>query len=630
MAHIESASTTRLDARWTGCFCLLVTLALLVGRLPYRGVRHDGILYFGQALAHLNPAWATSDLYFAHGSQDRYSVFSRLVSLLMARIDPALVDMGLLLSAWALFLAALFGLTRGLEPRQRWLGILAVVSASHFYGTSRVFAFLEPFVTARTWAEPVALLALVGLLRGRLLLAGLALACSTMLHPLVAVPMGIVFFAYLVSLDRRWAWLLALVLPALGLAAAGLAPFAGLLKTYDDTWMTGVAWANSLVFISTWHLTDFVAAVCSAAVLWLASRKRTTPFARLGRAVVIAAPVVCLISFVGADLLRDVLVTQLQLWRILWILDVLALLSLPEVLAQQWHKGATGRLAAVAIFVAVFVTDSWLGTGWIVLAWAGLALFISARRIEVKRSILALAMWATWLVGLALTMLESFGATSQLAMHAQGMAIGTSTSIPFTLPILTLPVALGLILAWERGGAYRIASGVPAGVLLVAAVAGWDQRPAWARYLESARPGQHPFAAIIPPGAQVYWSEDVLATWVLLQRPSFVSVNQTSGLLFNRETTLDALPRAPVVQELQKGKEECASFEGLGAKTEQIQGCQLPKQAFFALCSVSPVHADYLVASNDFGVGVVSRWRFEPADGSPHVTYFLYDCDKLR
>jgi len=617
-------------ARAAGAFCALLVLVLLLGHLPYRGVRHDAILYYAQALAHLNPAWAVTDFFFAHGSQDRYSLFSTGTALLYARFGATAVDVALLLGAWAVFVWALHALTRELSPRLRWLGVLAAVAASHYYGGSRVFGFLEPFLTARTWAEPLVLVALVCLQRGRLPLAALALFGSMLCHPLMAVPMGAVMLAYLVGLDRRWAWLLGLLLPIAGLALAGMAPFSGLLATYDSAWFAATLLSGGNVFLTQWQLADFSAALTNLGVLWLACRDRHDALARAGRAALVTAPVLCLLSFVAVDFFHNVLITQLQLWRVLWIVDVLAMLNLPVLLAREWARPPNGRLAAVAVFVAVFVVDSWLPNAWAIVAWAGATLWLSARGTPLKPSIIRLAAVATGVVGLALNAIQSFNETAQLNIKSNGMAIGQVASIPFTLPILTLPIALLLILAWERGGRLRALALAIAALLLLFVVANWDQRSAWARYLESARPGVHPFATRIPPGAQVYWHDDVLADWVLLQRPQFISENQVSGLLFNRPTAMVGMERLPALDKLRMNQNACNTLTWYGADSRHLDVCQLSREALLDICRAKPTHADFLVSTLELGAGVVDRWRFVPADGSAPVTYVLYECAKLQ
>ena len=609
-------------------FGLLVAVAFLLARLPYRGLRHDGVLYAGQALAHLNPAWAASDFYFSGGSQDRYSIFSNVVARLISHFSIGATDIALLLGAWALFLWALFALGRELAPRERWLGVVCVVCVSHFYGATRIFGYMETFVTARTWAEPLALVALALLTRSRYALAALFLGLSLVVHPLIAVPALAVCAAYLVSVDRRWAWAFLLLVPLVALAALGIAPFAGLLQSYDEVWFQASMRESWSVFLSTWGRMDFTAAATVLGVLWLSSRGQSTPLARLNRAAVWATLVLCAISFIGADTQHNVLITQLQLWRVLWIADVLAMVSLPAWLAREWAKGGNGQLAAVAVFVAVFTVDTWLATGWAMVLWAVLALALGARAAPLKPRVLRLAIGATLFAGFAMTGLQVFNDQAQLSMHRYGLAIASNWSIPAQMPMFTLPLAFVLLSGWTRAGAARNASLVAALAILVAGATHWDQRTAWSKYIESAAPGRHPFAALIPAGAQVYWHEDTPASWILLQRPQFISDFQLSGLLFSRATAMTGINRAPALAAISVDVKNCEAFEWYGADSRQIHACTFPRAAFFDMCHQKPDHADFLVGPVDLGAGVVSRWTFEPSDGSAPVSYALYDCKK--
>ena len=627
--NLDTSAADRSSRRFAA-FCLLVTLALLSCRLPYRGVRHDAILYLAQSLARLNPAWAAGDFYFAFGSQDRYSLFSLPRTWLLQWASTPAVDIATILLAWGAFVWALVALAHALSPRLRWLGVMTVVVASHFYGAGRIFSFLEPFLTARTLAEPLALAALALLLRGRRVLAVVALTGSFLFHPLVGLPMAAVMFFHQVGRDRRWAWLLLLIVPIAGLTAAGVAPFSGLLRIYDTDWWRAVLQANGAVVIGEWHQADFVAALANLGVLALSVRGRQDALARAGRAALVAAPVLCVLSYVAVDLLHDVLITQLQLWRVLWVVNVLALLNLPSLLAREWAQGAGGRLAAVAVFVAYFVADCYSPNGWAIVAWALAALVLNARGTVLKPSVVRAAAVATLVVGVVVTGLQVFNALGQLNLDQQGMAIARTSSIPFALPILMLPLALGLIMAWERGGAARASGVVTAAALLVLGLVTWDQRTPWDRHVESAQAGSHPFARLIPPGAEVYWHEDVLATWLLLQRPQFISLNQVSGLLFNRDTAYVGITRLPYLVAVKHDAQACTTLSRLGADTHQLTMCQLSRDAFLGMCRAEPTHPDFLVAAVDFGTGVVARWPFVPDDGSTPTTYSLYDCSKIR
>ncbi len=128
----------------------------------------------------------------------------------------------------------------------------------------------------------------------------------------------------------------------------------------------------------------------------------------------------------------------------------------------------------------------------------------------------------------------------------------------------------------------------------------------------------------------MYWHDDVLATWVLLQRAQFISMNQVSGLLFNRDTAHVGLVRLPYLVAVNGDAQGCSTLSRLGADTHQLTMCQLSRDAFLGMCRAKPTHPDFLVAAVDFGTGVVARWPFVPDDGSAPVTYVLYDCSKIR
>jgi hypothetical protein len=226
--------------------------------------------------------------------------------------------------------------------------------------------------------------------------------------------------------------------------------------------------------------------------------------------------------------------------------------------------------------------------------------------------------------------LQAVNVLGQIQMHRQGTAVADASSIPFTLPLLTLPLALVLLIGWERGRAARVASVLVASALLLLSGLHWDQRSDWARYIEGSRQGEHPFAALIPAGAQVYWYQDVLADWVLLGRPSFMSTNQVSGVLFNRATAMAAIAREPLLETLHDRDENCSAMEWFGARTADVADCRVPVDVLVQACRNVPVRADYIVAPVDLGAGVIARWRFAPPDGRDAVTYSLHDCKALR
>ena len=629
-AHGTGLHRRRADIAIPWLFGAALVAALLLLHQPYRGVRHDAVLYLGQILVRLDPSWAGSDLYFAFGSQDKYSLFSRLLEWPIAVLGIPAVEMGALLLGRACTFWALYLMVDSLPVLRRWLALAAMAGMAHYYG-GKFFSVLENFVTARTFAEPLALLAMAALLKGRKGWCLAALLACFAAHPLVALPAAVTIWIMLVARDRRWLWCAASGVAVLLLAWAGVAPFDRILQRFDPTWFYQVAMINGQVFVSEWSLRDFTPAVLDIALLWFATRGSDAPLARLGRAACIATPLLCVLAFIGADVLRDVLVTQLQLWRAIWVSHVLAVLWMPSLVLDQWRRGPMGRLAAVAVCCVVpAIEDDWATYGWALAAWAGVALVLSARKFTMSAGMMKLAMGATLTVGVATAIQNCNDIAYQIAAHKQGHALAHLGSLPFQIPMLSLAVIAALLLAWQRPG-WRPACVVLAVACLAAAGWQFDQRAPFTRYIESARAPDRPFQDRIPVTSTVYWEDAQLApVWLLLGRAGFAEDGQFSGLLFNRATAEAATARFPFVELENARDQKCSQLEGLAQGGARFDVCRQPEEEFLGFCNGKAAHADFLVTTIAYGRRAEATWRFDPRDGSPPVAYFLHDCAAVR
>jgi hypothetical protein len=55
--------------------------------------------------------------------------------------------------------------------------------------------------------------------------------------------------------------------------------------------------------------------------------------------------------------------------------------------------------------------------------------------------------------------------------------------------------------------------------------------------------------ARIPVGAEIFWPQSPLSSWLLLERPNYVSTLQSSGLVFSRATAIEVERRAVALQD---------------------------------------------------------------------------------
>src|SRR5262249_30498396 len=160
-----------------GLVCGLIGLWLLGRR--YGGITHDATLYLAQGLRRLDPASLDRDLFFAHGSQDAFTLFPVLYAPLIDAVGTGAAAMLVTLFGQAACLAAAAALASQLgKGLARWwsLALLAVISG--FYGGAAVFQFAEPFATARSLAEPLIVGAFALSLAGRHGLAWSALVLA--------------------------------------------------------------------------------------------------------------------------------------------------------------------------------------------------------------------------------------------------------------------------------------------------------------------------------------------------------------------------------------------------------------------------------------------------------------------
>lgn len=333
---------------------LIVPIAWLAAR-PYLGIRHDAMLYTAQALHQMWPGIFSQDLFFAHGSQDSYSVFSSVMAWLFEQLGVAASEAYVPLVFHLLLLLAAGWLLRAskvLSDFEVWLGLLALAAFPHLYDGQSIFAFAEPFLTARTVAEPLCLLAMGLLMTRRLMTAGMTFALAAIVHPLITLPVLVVGWVCLCLEDRRWIWAACLLPVPVALGFAGVAPFDQLLARYDPVWWAEVLDRNTQVLLGHWPVVGWQTVLFDLGMLALASTMLSDYLKTLCRSTILATAALMVFSFIGADLSHNVLITSLQLWRVMWFTHLLALLMLPLVVLRIAVCKPLGLMTASAVFLA--------------------------------------------------------------------------------------------------------------------------------------------------------------------------------------------------------------------------------------------------------------------------------------
>ena len=594
----------------------------------YSGIRHDGIAYLGEALVQLDPARMSDDLFFLFGSQAAFTIVPHIYAATIAWLgigDGTRLLLALSLSAF--FLASVWLLRPLVESRLLFWSLIVLFIGAPVYGGHQVFAYGEPFFTARSLAEPLVLFGLGWLVRKRAAIAITCMVAAMFVHPLIALPGLLLVWCWLVFEDRRWLWsaLVGIVPVALGLV--GVAPFDDLFKRYDASWMEVVQEANPCVFPLNWHLSDWALVVFDLGVVVGITRLATpmtpsmmtsmmTSMARLARAAGAAGVIGLVMGSIGADLLSNVLLTGLQLWRSLWLMHWTAMAGLCVVLWHLWNQdNANDRAAALLLIASVLSLTTF---GPLLLVPGAFALSFFPRRLPVTRDLVrALGVFCVALAAVLLA--RQVAAVSPfIAMLGGSLAVQISRPLSMTLVLFGVVVtATRYLPKWPAPGALVAAS------LLVVAVAGWDQREKWTRYQEDYASNHGLlWKETVAPSDRVYWFREVRAPWLMMRHANYYSPSQASGVLFNRRTAIELGERAKMIALLEFQESICRAMNNLN-KSET--SCEPDVEVVRDICD-SAERLVFVVLQSALPVRPAAELRTGFIEHDYEKTFYLYRC----
>ncbi len=385
LAKVSEALARLADRPWT-FFALLVLLNALAR--PYAGFYQDARLYSGQVLNQVEHGAYADDLFFRYGSQDQFSAFSRVMAPIVACLGLQISFFLVYLAGNALFLLALFRLVRALIE-SRVVAVLAlvylVVTPLPFGGLS-VFYVHESFLTPRLAANTLVLFALERVLWQRYRPALLLLGGAFLLHPLMALG-GVLVWGGCAALTyfrpRTMALLLALA-AAFFLAAVAFEPLG--LKVFgkmDPTWHDILLGASVYVFPLEWNLIDWVDPLVSFGILFASGLWLYRADTQRRRFALVLA-VIGVAGFFGsllASLLPYALLLQGQPYRVLWLVKVVQaplgfaliarLSSMPRALPQALALSLVGFFSMTTFLAAEIVLPMML-LPFFVLCFRGL------------------------------------------------------------------------------------------------------------------------------------------------------------------------------------------------------------------------------------------------------------------
>ncbi|WP_400766282.1 hypothetical protein [Methylosinus sporium] len=603
---------------------------------PYYGLEHDAVIYMGRGLADLDPQGVGRDIMFRYDGQSKFSVFSRLVDLLIPALGLATAAKALALTGCALWFAALAALASRLARGAALFALLLLAAAfDSSYGGFGVFHFAEPFATPRPFAEAFVLGALAALLAERRWVAIGFLLAAAAFHPIIAAPGFLVALLYEGMRDRRI--LVAALVAGAGALVAALAgaPLLERLTTrIDPQWAAIISLRSDYIFLSDWPASTWIAMLRQASTLLLAASLSPPPARRLLFCVIGAVGLGLSASFLLGDVLMRELAAQAQAWRALWLAAAFAPLALGLAAPALWRDGLQGRIA-LTLLVTSWILRAAPESAFLALvaalAWWGRARWRHIPFASLERALFALCgLCAVIVFGAALWFAREYIRVAPSEDSVLSAVLRTGE--PLYVPALFVGLAIAVDIWRPR---LRHA-------LFVATVAAPLAGFCWSFDPSSLGPSlvrQAELEALMAehPG-EALWVNEKLAPWVWLGRANWASPVQGSGIVFARELALVWRERTGLLHDL-----GWVADSALKPRTgDVIDFPPFTRSALERLCGRSDAPAWVIGATKaPEAPGLDARFWRGPLRYSPHVFgeapewvpiehYAIFDCAAYR
>ncbi|MEF8708968.1 MAG: hypothetical protein V5B38_08865 [Candidatus Accumulibacter propinquus] len=534
---------------WRMDTLVLATLvaAAWIATHRYQGIWHDGVLYAGQAVFRLDPLPFAKDLFFAYGSQDQFTVFTGIYSQVVQRLGLPEASALLLGVAHVAWLASVAWLLRGLLGGPAfWSALILIVVLPAGYGSSGVFSYGEAFLTARIWAEPPALLAVACIIRGHRIAALACLAFAAAMHPVIAFPAALFVFFFGFRGRQQVALILAGFAGLAILRAVGIPPFADLTQVMDPLWLDLAKERSPWVCLDCWQAGEFQGPFFLALLLAVAAQGCTPQSRRVygcGLGVFIVGMGLAALAIYWPG----IVLIQMQAWRALWLVKILAIAAAVAWVQDTWRISPFSRLLVGGLVAGALTLD---GTG-LACAAAFSALAIARHRFALEPrlpiwlfrlawGVIVLVIGETlfWELRLALPLFDFNDAQlSRLSFADRFLIIGKQFGW-----LIFPPLLLGIRwLLQHRPQSRRWFLGF-SGALLVFFGGHWASgRSHLAEEEGLLQVGENAeLTGIIGRVHLTHWSGGAPTLWLILQRGSYASIMQTAGIIFSRQTAIEA------------------------------------------------------------------------------------------
>jgi hypothetical protein len=521
----------------------------------YLGFSGDAKLYAVQALSRLQPA-LNHDIFLQNSSQDQFTLFSPLFAWFIEWFGLPSAEMALTITFKVWFLAAAWCLARRFfDSHSAFLAVAALIVLPAGYGAVHVFQYSENWLTARSLAEPLVITSLALYAGGLRLLSALCVLAAFCVHPLMALPGALVLACLRVSGKT------ALLGAGLGLAICLTIAIAGvftshpppILTVMDAAWLTVARERSQFLFLQLWTANDwmlnlrpFLSLTFTAFAVDDARVRKLCVAVMLVGAAGMAVALVA--SFVGPI----AILVQGQAWRWIWLACFTSVLLLLPTAMRVWRDERCGTLCALLLIGSWLVTPA----GGVVSIVVALLLWLL--RTRMPHGIPPILRWSAALICLiaACWTLSSCWTVVLAAHEVSPPTLHTIGTVRKLAGLQVVPLCLVLALTNWIGRTRNVAASW--GLLLALLAASLITLPTafGSAPKDTAAKATDEFSDwrnAIPADSNVLVVPSPVSAsfaWFVLERPSYLSTDQSAGVIFSRQTALEIRRRSEIVQPL--------------------------------------------------------------------------------
>lgn len=536
-------------------FIILISIWIL--NHPYKGIVHDSRLYTLQAISHINPEIFKNDLFLKYESQENYSVFSYIYSLIIKFSTPATANIFLFILGHVFwFVAAYLLVCTLMRGALKYISFVFIIAMPAFYGPQNIFSFGEPFLTPRLFAEAFVLFSIYFILKEKFALSGFILAISFILHPIVACTGAMFIYIYCFLKYPKYTIICGFILVSIVLIAAlhGIQPFTKIFHKMDAEWAGIVQKHTDFLFLSNWSLRDLLPTITSFLMVLLYTIMNKDKRGIVATALISAVGISFLLSIIFGDIIKNELMLQLQIWRTSWLLLFFSYLFLPSFYVKI-RKYSSFSKSFIAVYCA-----SWLSPNFSVLTIAYLILTIiyfviilenykrpNSKELRFKNFIVKslsedfrkkqnITIIIISFSLLALDLACSFYIINELSNRSSLISLSLQSNSIISLLLLTFGIPLVYYQVVARDKSIVVVSFV---VLLIS-FHFWDRTLDYEKILERGlgKDASSSIIEIIPKNSEVLWVGHPELSWFLANRINYVSSLQSSGIVFSRECAI--------------------------------------------------------------------------------------------